>query len=75
MPEEAIVTTPVIPSDRSTSLPARADSATFDESWAALHNSQIWRSGPDGTYGAECNDATGYSYCESEILRGSNEAG
>jgi len=40
------------------------DSPTFDDAWAPLHNFEIWRTSRDGTYGTECNDATGCSYGE-----------
>lgn len=33
------------------------------ETWPALHNCEIWQTGPDGTY-AWRNDATGYSHEE-----------
>ena len=37
-----------------------ADCGGFDEPWAALHNFQIWRTGPDETNGAWRNDGTGF---------------
>jgi len=35
----------------------------WPEIWPALHNFEIWQTGPDGTY-AWRNDATGYSHAE-----------